>query len=295
MGFNRLSLGVQDFDPQVQRAVNRVQSVDDTLRAITDARKSGFNSVSVDLIYGLPKQTVASFTRTLDTVIAALPDRVAVYGYAHMPRMFKAQRQIIEADLPTAATRIALLGLTIEKLTNAGYIYIGMDHFALPNDELVHAQRNGSLHRNFQGYSTRAECDLVALGVSSIGKLGNTYSQNAKTLPEYYAAIDLGRLPVLRGIALNQDDLIRREVIQQIMCQGVLDPLATSQQFNIDFARYFAMELDQLHALAADGLVAFDDGKIVVTPQGRLLLRNVAMVFDAYLPRAGEQAFSKAI
>jgi oxygen-independent coproporphyrinogen III oxidase len=294
MGFNRLSLGVQDFDPQVQRAVNRVQSVDDTLRAIIDARSNGFNSVSVDLIYGLPKQTIASFTRTLDTVLAARPDRVAVYGYAHMPRMFKAQRQINEPGLPTATTRIELLGLTIEKLTHAGYVYIGMDHFALPDDELVRAQNNGSLHRNFQGYSTRAECDLVALGVSSIGKLGNTYSQNAKTLPEYYAAIDIGRLPVQRGIALSQDDLIRREVIQQIMCQGVLDPLAISRQFNIDFNHYFAMELEQLHTLATDGLVACD-GKITVTPHGRLLLRNVAMVFDAYLPRAGEQAFSKAI
>jgi oxygen-independent coproporphyrinogen-3 oxidase len=295
MGFNRLSLGVQDFDPDVQRAVNRVQSIDDTLRAITDARSNGFNSVSVDLIYGLPKQTLISFARTLDTIVQARPDRLAVYGYAHMPRMFKAQRHIYEPDLPTAATRIELLGLTIAKLTHAGYVYIGMDHFALPDDELVRAQSNGTLHRNFQGYSTRAECDLVALGVSSIGKLGNTYSQNAKTLPEYYTAIDIDRLPIQRGITLKQDDLIRREVIQQIMCQGVVDPAKIGGQFGIDFKRYFSVELDQLQTFATDGLVAFSDGMITITPQGRLLLRNIAMVFDAYLPRASQQTFSKAI
>jgi oxygen-independent coproporphyrinogen III oxidase len=295
MGFNRLSLGVQDFDPDVQRAVNRVQSVDDTLRAITDARANGFNSVSVDLIYGLPKQTLLSFARTLNTILNARPDRLAVYGYAHMPRMFKAQRHINEPDLPSAATRIELLCLTIEKLTSAGYVYIGMDHFALPDDELVHAQKDGTLHRNFQGYSTRAECDLVALGVSSIGKLGNTYSQNAKTLPEYYAALDLGRLPVQRGIALNQDDVIRREVIQQIMCQGFVDFAELGKRFDLQFDDYFAAELDQLVLFANDGLITLAPTKIVVTPTGRLLLRNIAMVFDAYLPRLSQQTFSKAI
>jgi oxygen-independent coproporphyrinogen-3 oxidase len=280
IGFNRISLGVQDFDPDVQRAVNRVQSVDNTLDAIVEARNNGFNSVSVDLIYGLPNQTTASFARTLDTILRGRPDRLAVYGYAHMPRMFKAQRQINEADLPTPATRIELLGLTIDKLTSAGYVYIGMDHFALPDDELVRAQNNGTLHRNFQGYSTRAECDLVALGVSSIGKLGNNYAQNAKTLPEYYAALDLGRLPVQRGIALNRDDVIRREVIQQIMCQGVLDPKKLGAQFCIDFDQYFAAELEQLFELTRDGLIHYDD-KITVTPKGRLLLRNIAMIFSS--------------
>ncbi len=295
MGFNRVSLGVQDFDPEVQRAVNRVQSINATLDAIVQARADGFNSVSVDLIYGLPKQTVTSFARTLDTVIAARPDRLAVYGYAHMPRMFKAQRQINKPDLPTAAIRIELLGLTIEKLTKAGYVYIGVDHFALPGDELVRAQSDGTLHRNFQGYSTRAEFDLVALGVSSISKLGPTYSQNAKTLPEYYAALGIGRLPVQRGIALNRDDLIRRDVIQQIMCQGVLDFARISGQFDIDFKLYFESELDQLRNFAHDGLIEQSSRNVVITPKGRLLLRNIAMVFDAYLPNANAQTFSKAI
>jgi oxygen-independent coproporphyrinogen-3 oxidase len=295
MGFNRLSFGVQDFDPEVQRAVNRIQSVVETQDAIAQARDSGFNSVSVDLIYGLPKQTLAGFARTLDTVVHARPDRLAVYGYAHMPRMFKAQRQINEAELPTAQTRIDLLGLTIDKLTNAGYVYIGMDHFALPGDELVKAQRDGTLQRNFQGYSTRADCDLVALGVSSIGKLGDTYSQNAKTLPEYYAALDAGRLPIQRGIVLTQDDLIRREVIQQIMCHGSIDFTAIDTQFQIDFTGYFAHELEQLEVLIRDGHVQQIPGHIVVTPEGRLLLRNVAMTFDAYLAKIATPIYSKAI
>jgi oxygen-independent coproporphyrinogen-3 oxidase len=295
MGFNRLSFGVQDFDPEVQRAVNRIQSVVETQDAIAQARDSGFNSVSVDLIYGLPKQTLAGFARTLDTVVHARPDRLAVYGYAHMPRMFKAQRQINEAELPTAQTRIDLLGLTIDKLTNAGYVYIGMDHFALPGDELVKAQRDRTLQRNFQGYSTRADCDLVALGVSSIGKLGDTYSQNAKTLPEYYAALDAGRLPIQRGIVLTQDDLIRREVIQQIMCHGSIDFTAIDTQFQIDFTGYFAHELEQLEVLIRDGHVQQIPGHIVVTPEGRLLLRNVAMTFDAYLAKIATPIYSKAI
>ena len=295
MGFNRVSLGVQDFDPDVQLAVNRVQSAEDTLRAIEQARACGFNSVSVDLIYGLSKQTVPSFARTLDTMLQARPDRLAVYGYAHMPRMFKPQRHIHEPDLPTSATRIELLGLTIEKLTGAGYVYIGMDHFALPDDELVRAQANGTLHRNFQGYSTRAECDLVALGVSSIGKLGNTYSQNAKTLPEYYAALDGDRLAVQRGIELNRDDEIRREVIQRIMCQGIVNFAHINAQFAVEFAAYFAAELEQLQGFVDDGLVTQSAESIVVTASGRLLLRNIAMVFDAYLPKAAPTTFSKAI
>jgi oxygen-independent coproporphyrinogen III oxidase len=295
MGFNRVSLGVQDFDADVQKAVNRVQSVESTLRAIDDAHANGFNSVSVDLIYGLPKQTVASFARTLDTILKARPNRLAVYGYAHMPRMFKPQKRIIEADLPSPATRLQLLGLTIEKLTAAGYVYIGMDHFALPDDELVRAQQAGTLHRNFQGYSTKAECDLLALGVSSIGKLANTYSQNAKTLPEYYAALDAGRLPIQRGLELNHDDLIRRDVIQHIMCQGTLDFAAIEKQFNLNFASYFAAELEQLRPFATDGLIDSTPERITVTAAGRLLLRNIAMVFDAYLPKVSAQTFSKAI
>ena len=295
MGFNRISLGVQDFDPDVQRAVNRVQSTDDTLQAIEDARANGFSSVSVDLIYGLPKQSFASFSRTLDTMVAARPDRLAVYGYAHLPRMFKAQRQIDEADLPSPALRIELLGLTVEKLTAAGYVYIGMDHFALPGDELVRAQRAGSLHRNFQGYSTRAECDLVALGVSSIGKLGDAYSQNAKTLLEYYAALDKCRLPIQRGIELNLDDVVRREVIQRLMCQGLVSFDAVEKRFDLEFDRYFARELKQLGEFVDDGLVSIAERAIRVTSAGRLLLRNIAMAFDAYLPHAAAATYSKAI
>jgi oxygen-independent coproporphyrinogen-3 oxidase len=297
VGFNRCSLGVQDFDPAVQEAVNRIQSVPDTLRLIDDARRHGFNSVSVDLIYGLPKQSIEGFGQTLDTVLAARPNRFAVYGYAHLPQMFKAQRQIKVEDLATPETRLKLLGLTIAKLSEAGYVYIGMDHFALPDDELVIAQRNGTLHRNFQGYSTRGYLDLVGLGVSSIGKVGDNYIQNLKTLPEYYGAIDRGELPVHRGYTMTRDDIIRRDVIQQIMCYGVLDYAATAKRHGIDFGQYFASELVALEPLVADGLATFAEPGLRVTPAGRLLLRHLAMVFDAYLPgvQASGQRFSKAI
>ncbi|MGI9245641.1 MAG: oxygen-independent coproporphyrinogen III oxidase [Steroidobacteraceae bacterium] len=296
-GFNRCSLGVQDFDPAVQQAVNRVQSVPDTLRLIDEARRHGFNSVSVDLIYGLPKQSVAGFAQTLDTVLGARPDRFAVYGYAHLPQMFKPQRQIKVEDLATPETRLKLLGLTIEKLSAAGYVYIGMDHFALPDDELVLAQAGGTLHRNFQGYSTRGYLDLIGLGVSSIGKVGDSYIQNMKTLPEYYGALDRGELPVHRGYTMTQDDILRRDVIQQIMCYGVLDYAATARRHGIDFERYFARELLALAPLVADGLAEFAPPGLRVTPAGRLLLRHLAMVFDAYLPdaQASGQRFSKAI
>jgi len=296
-GFNRCSLGIQDFDPLVQQAVNRIQSVPDTLRLIREAREFGFNSVSVDLIYGLPKQTPEGFAKTLDTVLSARPDRFAVYAYAHLPQMFKAQRQLNAADLPTPETRLALLGLTIEKLANSGYVYIGMDHFALPGDELVVAQQNGTLHRNFQGYSTRGYCDLIGLGVSSIGKIGDGFAQNKKTLPEYYAALDRGELAVHRGLTLTRDDIIRRDVIQQIMCYGVLDFEATGERHGIDFRSYFASELLALGPLVADGLAEFTDPGLRVLPAGRLLLRHLGMVFDAYLAsaQATQQRFSKAI
>jgi oxygen-independent coproporphyrinogen-3 oxidase len=295
MGFNRVSLGVQDFDPDVQRAVNRLQPAEQTLGAIAGARAAGFESVSVDLIYGLPKQTPASFARTLDTIIAARPDRLAVYGYAHMPRLFKPQRHINESELPSPATRIELLGLTVAKLTGAGYVYIGMDHFALPEDKLTQAQREGTLQRNFQGYSTHAGHELVALGVSSIGKLGDAYAQNAKSLNGYYAALDSGELTIQRGIALSADDKLRRAVIQQLMCHGAVDYAAIGTAFEIDFERYFAAELEQLARLEQDGLIELPDTGLRVTPAGRLLLRNVAMVFDAYLPKVAAAAFSKTI
>jgi oxygen-independent coproporphyrinogen-3 oxidase len=281
----------------VQQAVNRIQSVPDTLRLIREAREFGFNSVSVDLIYGLPKQNLEGFARTLDTVLAAKPDRFAVYAYAHLPQMFKAQRQLNAADLPTPEVRLALLGLTIEKLSAAGYVYIGMDHFALPKDELVVAQENGTLHRNFQGYSTRGYCDLIGLGVSSIGKVGDNYMQNLKTLPEYYGALDRGELTVHRGLTLTRDDVIRRDVIQQIMCYGVLDFDRTGERFGIDFRSYFASELPALEPMVADGLAEFAEPGLRVLPAGRLLLRHLGMAFDAYLAsaQAAQQRFSKAI
>ncbi|MBK6454071.1 MAG: oxygen-independent coproporphyrinogen III oxidase [Proteobacteria bacterium] len=297
IGFNRCSLGIQDFDPAVQEAVNRVQSVPDTLRLIREAREFGFNSVSVDLIYGLPKQSVPGFSKTLDTVLAARPNRFAVYAYAHLPQMFKPQKQIKVEDLATPETRLQLLELTIDKLSAAGYIYIGMDHFALPDDELVLAQESGTMYRNFQGYSTRGYCDLVGLGVSSIGKVGDHYIQNLKTLPEYYGAIDRGELPVHRGYTMTRDDVIRRDVIQQIMCYGVLDYDATARRHNIDFRQYFASELVALEPMVKDGLAEFAAPGLRVLPSGRLLLRHLAMAFDAYLPsvQASGQRFSKAI
>ena len=297
VGFNRCSLGIQDFDPLVQEAVNRLQSVPDTLRLIREAREFGFGSVSVDLIYGLPKQNLEGFAKTLDTVLSARPDRLAVYAYAHLPQMFKAQRQLNAGDLPAPDVRLALLGLTIEKLGAAGYVYIGMDHFALPGDELVVAQQNGTLHRNFQGYSTRGYCDLIGLGVSSIGKIGASFTQNLKTLPEYYGALDRGELAVHRGLTMTRDDVIRRDVIQQIMCYGVLDFAATAARHEIDFASYFASELRALEPLIADGLAEFAAPGLRVLPAGRLLLRHLGMVFDAYLPaaQASQQRFSRAI
>ncbi|HWK51987.1 MAG TPA: oxygen-independent coproporphyrinogen III oxidase, partial [Steroidobacter sp.] len=235
LGFNRLSLGVQDFDPGVQRAVNRLQSVEQIDECMVQARALGYRSVSFDLIYGLPLQTVASFGETLDTVVRMRPDRIAAYGYAHMPRLFKAQRAIRADQLPDAETRLQLLALTVERLTEAGYVYIGMDHFALPDDDLARAMRDGSLHRNFQGYSTHGDCDLIGLGVSAISAVGNSYSQNRKDLSGYYAALDQGRLPVDRGIALSMDDILRREIIQRLMCQGELRRREIESNYALDF------------------------------------------------------------
>jgi oxygen-independent coproporphyrinogen-3 oxidase len=285
LGFNRISLGVQDFDPTVQRAVNRHQSVQMVADCLHQARAAGFRSVSFDLIYGLPKQTLEGFTRTLDTVIDLRPDRIAVYGYAHMPSKFKAQRAIVSEDLPDAEARLQLLETTVERLTAAGYLHIGMDHFALPEDELCTAQSQGHLHRNFQGYSTRAECDLVGLGVSSIGQVGNAYAQNFKELSQYYAALDEDRLPIERGLALNTDDLVRREIIQQLMCHGKLDGSGIGARYALDFRTYFAKELRELDALQQDGLVVIDGETVTITERGRFLLRTIAMPFDAYLPQ----------
>ena len=283
LGFNRISIGVQDFDPAVQAAVNRIQTLEQTAAVVEGARAAAFRSVNLDLIYGLPKQTLDGFAHTLEQTIGLAPDRVAVYGYAHLPRLFKAQRQIESADLPDSATRLKLLGLALEKLLGAGYVYIGMDHFARPDDELVRAQRQGTLQRNFQGYSTGGDCDIVGLGMSAIGRIGDCYSQNARDLPGYYMTLDNGRLPVMRGIVLDGDDVVRRAAIGELMCHGVLDMHAFGARHGIVFSNYFAAELERMQQLVADALVEIDSRMLRVTSRGRFLMRNVAMCFDAYL------------
>jgi len=294
-GFNRISLGVQDFDEDVQRAVNRVQPEAETLAVIAAARAASFRSVSIDLIYGLPKQTPDTMRVTLDKVIAAAPDRIAVYHYAHLPHLFKPQRRIIDADMPDSDTKLAMLQLCIERLTAAGYVYIGMDHFARPDDDLAAALRQGRLHRNFQGYSTHADTDLVACGVSAISAVGATYSQNVKTLDAYYDALDRNELPVARGVRLSMDDALRRSVIQKLMCQFELSMAAIELAFPIAFRSYFAAELAQLAGLERDGLVEVGDDWITVMPKGRLLIRNVCMVFDRYLATRGACTHSKTV
>ena len=298
IGFNRASFGVQDFDPAVQEAVNRIQSVEQTRAVIDACRGNGFRSVNVDLIYGLPNQTPDGFARTLDTVAQMRPDRVAVYGYAHMPHLFKPQKQLDASLLPSGETKLALLQLAIEKLTAAGYLYIGMDHFALPDDELALAQARGGLHRNFMGYTTHADSDLVGLGVSAISHIGDSFSQNPRDLPSWQAALDEGRLPVFRGMRMNEDDQLRADLIQQLMCQGEIPVAALERRYAIDFAEYFALALDRLAPLAEDGLVRVEEQRIVVTSRGRLLLRNIAMCFDHYLDQPATVAtprFSRAI
>ncbi len=298
-GFNRASLGVQDFDPEVQKAVNRIQSVEETLAVIEACREAGFRSVNIDLIYGLPKQNLAGFGRTLDTVIAARPDRLAVYSYAHLPELFKPQRQIKPEDLCSPEDKLALLQLAIEKLSAAGYRYIGMDHFALPGDDLSVAQERGSLQRNFMGYTTHAETDLIGMGVSAISHVGDSFSQNHRDLHSYEAALDEGRLPIWRGLLLDADDVLRADLIQQLMCQGEIDTRALGARHGIDFANYFADALARLVPLQADGLVEVLPHRIRATSRGRLLLRIIAMCFDRYLPANQSSAtparFSRAI
>jgi oxygen-independent coproporphyrinogen-3 oxidase len=288
-GFNRISVGVQDFDPDVQKAVNRIQSESETRTVIDAARANGFVSVNTDLIYGLPRQTVEGFSRTLDKVIDASPDRIALYNYAHLPHLFKPQRRIELAEVPSPSDKLAILALAIGKLGEAGYHYIGMDHFAKPDDELARAQAQRKLHRNFQGYTTRPECDLIAFGISAIGKVGRTYSANVKTLDEYYEHLDRGALPVKRGYQLTDDDLVRRDAIARLMCDFDLVVADFEARHGIAFATYFAPELEALRPLADDGLVELSQGAIRVTPRGRMLVRNVAMLFDRHLRETAEQ------
>ena len=298
VGFNRISLGIQDFDEDVQQAVNRVQSVAQTRAVIDAARESGFRSISVDLIHGLPRQNTTKFARTLAEVVALHPDRIATYSYAHMPARFRAQNQIKAADLPDTATRLALIGQTVETLGAAGYRYIGLDHFALPGDDLTSAQRQGTMQRNFQGYSTHGDCDLIGLGMSSIGHVGHSFHQNARSLQDYYSAIDSHHLPIQRGMLLNDDDLVRADVIQQLMCHGDLDMDSFAQKYGFQFREYFADEMACLAPLQRDGLIEIMPRSLQVTSRGRFLLRIIAMSFDAYLGSTverGQPVYSKAL
>jgi oxygen-independent coproporphyrinogen-3 oxidase len=283
LGFNRLSFGVQDFDPEVQKAVHRVQPAEQVIALVEAARGLGFESANVDLIYGLPKQTPESFERTLQQVVRLRPERIALYAYAHLPERFKPQRRIVTADLPDAAAKLAMLSQSIDAFLDAGYVYVGMDHFALPRDALAVAKRQGRLHRNFQGYSTQPDCDLIGLGVSAIGRLGATYSQNAKTLEEYSDHLNQGRLPVVRGLALTRDDLVRRAVIMGLMCQGRVVFESIELAWLLDFKRYFAAELEALRTQVDEGMVQIDDTAIQVTERGWFFVRAIAMVFDRYL------------
>ncbi|CAN7339302.1 oxygen-independent coproporphyrinogen III oxidase [Pseudoxanthomonas sp. LjRoot168] len=286
VGFTRASLGVQDFDPGVQKAVNRLQGVEETLSIVAACREHGMRSVNIDLIYGLPKQTRDGFARTLEIVLDARPDRIAVYSYAHLPQLFKPQQRIADADLPDREIKLALLQGAIERLVAAGYVYIGMDHFALPDDELARAQARGDLHRNFMGYTTHAESDLIGLGVSAISHIGDSFSQNPRDIASWERAIDDGRMPVWRGMPLDRDDVLRAEVIQELMCHGRLDYARIGRRYDIVFTDYFADALSRLAPLADDGLLTFTRVGIQATPKGRLLLRVIAMCFDRYLPAA---------
>lgn len=295
-GFNRISLGVQDFNPDIQRAVNRLQSPEITQAAIESVRMLGFKSVNIDLMYGLPLQTIETFTGTLEQTIALSPDRIAVYNYAHLPARFNPQRSIESGDLPSPDEKLDLLQLTIKLLTNAGYVYIGMDHFAKPDDELAIAQQNGRLQRNFQGYSTCGDCDVIGIGMSAIGQVCDNYNQNVRDLEQYYSILDEGHLPLERGIELEPDDLLRREIIMQLMCNFRVDISALESKWRFSFSYHFGDELEELKLMQADGLLSIDSEMLQVLPAGRLLVRNICMVFDYYLhSNDGGDQFSKVI
>jgi oxygen-independent coproporphyrinogen-3 oxidase len=293
LGFNRISFGVQDFDADVQQAVHRVQPFEQVHALMAASRKIGFDSINVDLIYGLPRQRPETFAATIARVLALAPDRVALYGYAHLPDRFKPQRRIVSADLPNGAARLTMLGHAIEVLTASGYEYIGMDHFARPDDALAIAKRQGRLHRNFQGYTTQPECDLLGLGVSAIGRVGAAHAQNAKTLESYYHAMNEGRFATVRGLALDSDDLLRRKVIMDLMCRGRLDFAEVQAEFGVHVPSFFADELKRLAPLVAHDLVRLHDDSVEVTPAGWYVVRAVAMVFDRYLQGAARDRFSK--
>ena len=295
MGFNRTSLGVQDFDPAVQQAINRIQPFEMVAQAITASRAAGFLSVNFDLIYGLPKQNLGSFSKTLDDVLRLSPDRIALYNYAHLPSRFKPQRRITESDLPSAEERLQIFMMSLRRLLDAGYVYIGLDHFAKPDDDLTMAQASKTLHRNFQGYTTRAECDLIGLGLSSIGKVGHSYSQSVRTLDGYYERLDAGELPVEKGFELNMDDVLRRQIIMNFMCSEPIDFNAINRTYGIDFIGYFSDELSKLKQYHAAELIKINASSITVTPKGRMFVRAVGMVFDKFLQHPGTSQYSKLI
>ncbi|WP_447891295.1 oxygen-independent coproporphyrinogen III oxidase [Pseudomonas hormoni] len=295
LGFNRVSIGLQDLDPAVQRAVNRLQSLEETRAVIDAARTLQFRSINIDLIYGLPRQTPDNFARTVEEVINLQPDRLSVFNYAHLPERFMPQRRINSDELPTPAQKLEMLQRTIEQLTAAGYRYIGMDHFALPDDELAIAQEESTLQRNFQGYTTHGHCDLIGLGVSAISQIGDLYCQNSNDLNQYQNALASTQLATNRGLLCNADDRVRRAVIQQLICRFNVEFAEIEQAFNIDFRGYFGKLWPQLQGMAADGLIELNNDRINVLPAGRLLVRSVCMVFDAYLEEQNRQRFSRVI
>ncbi|WP_394425366.1 oxygen-independent coproporphyrinogen III oxidase [Vreelandella stevensii] len=295
LGFNRLSLGVQDLNPRVQAAINRVQPKVMTETLMDEAHRLGFRSLNLDLIYGLPFQTEQSFADTLGQVIDLNPARLSVFNYAHMPSRFAPQRRISETDLPSADEKLAILRTTIEMLTQAGYVHIGMDHFARPDDSLAQAQRQGTLQRNFQGYSSHAQCDLIGLGVSAISCIDDLYAQNPTQLAAYEAALDEGRLATVKGVRLNKDDLIRRDVIERLMCDMEIDLASVGQRWHIDAPAYFASALERLQPAERDGLLQREGNRLRATPTGRLLIRHLAMAFDARLPGQSSQRYSKIV
>jgi len=295
VGFNRASMGVQDNDPVVQKAVHRIQPFEMTKQVVDWMREEGFESINLDLIYGLPYQTEESFTRTLDETLSLAPDRFAVFNYAHVPWLKPAQKILKTESLPSPETKLALLKLTIEKLTSEGYVYIGMDHFARADDELALAQRQKTLQRNFQGYSTRGGADIYAFGMSSISQADGFYWQNEKELPAYYAALDAGKLPLHRGYLMTEEDRIRRTTIMRLMCDLSLDYEAMSRLTGVDFKEHFASELESLGDMEGDGLLVKTPQGLIVTDLGRLLIRNIAMRFDAYTTTRKENRFSRTI
>ncbi|WP_426144466.1 oxygen-independent coproporphyrinogen III oxidase [Polaromonas sp. DSR2-3-2] len=295
LGFNRNSFGVQDFDPAVQQAVNRIQPLEMVEKAVEESRKAGFESINADLIYGLPKQTLTSFGHTLDSLIRIAPDRIALYNYAHLPQRFKAQRLINDSDLPSAEERLQIFMMSMRRLLDAGYVYIGLDHFSKPDDELNKARLGKTLHRNFQGYTTRSECDLIGFGVSAISKVGNSYSQSVRTVNAYYERLDQDRLPLEKGFELSADDVLRREIIMTLMCSAPVEFDAVNRDHGIDFSTYFAHELALLQPYQEAGLITIDAQAIRVTPKGRMFVRASGMVFDKYLTQPTTAAYSKLI